>query len=164
MRSIKSWWVCLTVLALCFGCGGRNHNQMDFVEGTVTLDGVPVADADIIFQPITFGVGETATGRTDAKGVYRLSSMTGAPGKGTVAAEYAVTASKYVTTALEKPYADVKQDALITHESKEMLPSAYTEVEFSPLTATVKPGKNVIDLKLESSVVPKKKMGTPRAG
>ncbi|MGL4942266.1 MAG: hypothetical protein ACRC46_03640 [Thermoguttaceae bacterium] len=164
MWSIKGWAMCLAVLAFCLGCGGRNYNQMEFVEGTVTLDGVPVADADITFQPITFGVGESATGRTDAQGVYKLSSMTGAPGKGTVAAEYAVTASKFVTTALDKPYVDMKQDALITHESKEMLPSAYTEVDFSPLTATVTKGKNVIDIKLESKVVPKKKMGTSRAG
>lgn len=160
MLSNKIWLMCLVVLALSLGCGGRNYTAMDFVEGTVTLDDVPVANAEITFHPITFGVGETAMGRTDAQGVYKLSSMTGAPGKGTVAAEYAVTASKYVTTALDKPYADVKQDALITHESKEMLPSAYTDVEFSPLTATVKQGKNVIDIKLESKVVPKKKAGT----
>lgn len=157
---INNSGVCLAVLALvlCFGCGHRpSYNPTEFVEGTVTLDGVPIADAEVIFYPVIFGTGETASGRTDAKGVYRLSSMKGAPDKGSVAAEYAVTVSKYVTTKLETPYLDLKQDALITHESKELLPSAYTEVEFSPLTATVKQGKNVIDIKLESTVVPKKK-------
>jgi hypothetical protein len=84
--------------------------------------------------------------------------MKGTPGKGTAAAEYAVTVSKYVTREIESPYFDPKQDAVIKFESKEMLPAAYTDVEFSPLTVTVIKGKNTIDLKLDSHVVPKKRV------
>jgi hypothetical protein len=127
------------------------------VEGIVTLDGVSVSDAEITFYPVQLGVGESAMGRTDANGVYNLSSMKGEPGKGTLPADYNITVSKYVTKEIEKPYFDPKQDAVIKFESKELIPLAYTDVETSPLTTTVTKGKNVIDLKLDSNVISKKK-------
>jgi hypothetical protein len=139
------------------GCTRQNYSPTEIVEGTVTLDGISVTDAEVSFYPVQLEVGESAMGRTDHNGVYRLSSIKGAPGKGTVAADYNVTVSKFVTTEIENPYYDPKQDAVIKFESKELLPAAYTDVEFSPLTVTVINGKNVIDLKLNSNVVSKKK-------
>jgi hypothetical protein len=127
------------------------------VEGTVTLDGIPVSDAEITFYPVQPDIGTSAMGRTDTNGVYHLSSIKGEPEKGTMPADYNITVSKYVTKEIEKPYFDPKQDAVIKFESKEMIPLAYTDVETSPLTATVIKGKNVIDLKLDSKVISKKK-------
>lgn len=151
--------VFLSFFSFCvfFGCKQSVYVPTEMVEGVVTLDDVPVSDAEITFYPIQFGVGESAMGRTDANGVYHLSSMKGKPGQGTLSADYNITVSKYVTKEIEKPYFDPKQDAVIKFESKEMIPLAYTDVETSLLTATVTKGKNVIDLKLNSNVISKKK-------
>jgi hypothetical protein len=151
--------VFLSFFSFCvfFGCKQSVYVPTEMVEGVVTLDGVPVADAEIIFYPVQFGVGESAMGGTDANGVYHLSSMKSKPRQGTLSADYNITVSKYVTKEIEKPYFDPKQDAVIKFESKEMIPLAYTDVETSLLTATVTKGKNVIDLKLNSNVISKKK-------
>jgi hypothetical protein len=149
--------LCILFFLVFFGCKRPNYVSTELVEGVVTLDGVPVSDAEVTFYPIQFGVGESAMGRTDSNGVYRLSSMKGEPKKGTVASDYAVTVSKYVTWEIEKPYYDSKQDAVIKFESKEELPMAYTDVETSPLTVTVSKGKNTINLKLESNAISKMK-------
>ncbi|MDR0335873.1 MAG: carboxypeptidase-like regulatory domain-containing protein [Planctomycetaceae bacterium] len=140
-----------------FGCQQSVYIPTEMVEGIVTLDGVPVADAEITFYPVQFGVGESAMGRTDANGVYNLSSMKGKPKKGTLPADYNITVSKYVTKELEKPYFDPAQDAVIKFESNEMIPLVYTDVETSPLTATVVKGNNVINLPLDSKAISSKK-------
>ena len=118
------------------------------VEGVVTLDGTPVSEADVIFYPLDPVTGEGATGRTDDKGYYQLSSVRGVPGKGTTAGEYRITVSQWVTRELDEPYLD--RDALVRFESKELLPVIYTEVSNTPLSATVVPGKNEINLILDS--------------
>ncbi|MDR1385305.1 MAG: carboxypeptidase-like regulatory domain-containing protein [Planctomycetaceae bacterium] len=139
------------------GCKQSIFVPTEMVEGSVTLDGVPVSDAEVTFYPIQFDVGVSAMGRTDTNGIYRLSSMKGEPKKGTVSGDYNITVSKYITKEIEKPYFDPTQDAVIKFESKEMIPLAYTDVETSPLTATVRKGNNVIDLKLDSKIISKKK-------
>jgi hypothetical protein len=150
-------FLCFLSVLIFFGCKQPVYVPTEMVKGTVTLDGVPVSDAEITFYPIQLGVGTSAMGRTDTNGVYRLSSIKGEPEKGTIAADYNITVSKYITKEIEKPYFDPKQDAVIKFESKEMIPLAYTDVETSPLTATVIKGKNIIDLKLNSNVISQKK-------
>jgi len=141
-------------LPLLTGCGDRRtYSVTEMVEGVVTLDGIPVEGAEVTFHPLETGVGESAVGKTDAQGMYRLSSMKGAPGKGTTAGEYQVTVSQWVTRELDEPYVDHAQDALIQFESKEMLPAVYTEIQHTPLTATVAPGKNEINFALDSKAV-----------
>lgn len=150
--------ICITLMAVVLllfsGCGdGRKYSQTEMVEGVVTLDGVPVEDAEVTFYPAKGSSGESAMGKTDAEGKYRLSSMKGAPGKGTAAGEYGVTISKWVTTELDTPYVDKEQDALIKFKSEEKLPLVYTDIESSPLEATVTAGSNVIDFPLDSKAV-----------
>ncbi|MDR1270886.1 MAG: carboxypeptidase-like regulatory domain-containing protein [Planctomycetaceae bacterium] len=149
--------MCFLYVLAFLGCKQSIYVSTEMVEGTVTLDGVPVSDAEVTFYPVQLGIGISAMGRTDTNGVYRLSSMKGEPEKGTVLGDYNITVSKYVTKEIEKPYFDPKQDAVIKFESKEIIPLAYTDVETSPLMTTVTKGKNVIDLKLDSNVISKKK-------
>ena len=150
----KNFCIVSIIFLLFAGCGERpNYTPTEMVEGVVTLDGVPVEGAEVTFYPTVSGIGESAMGKTDNKGHYRLSSMKGAPGKGTVAGEYGVTVSKWVTTKLDKPYIDKEQDALIEFESKELLPLVYTDIAYSPLRTSVVAGNNVIDLKLDSKAV-----------
>ncbi len=61
------------LLPLATGCGARP--DLAPVSGTVTLDGQPLADAHVSFQPVQDDVGEMAMGSygtTAADGSYRL--------------------------------------------------------------------------------------------
>jgi hypothetical protein len=65
-------------LFLALGCGGRD--DLGRVSGTITLDGEPLADANVQFEPLTPG-GSTSYGKTNSSGNYELMfsrSTTGA--------------------------------------------------------------------------------------
>jgi len=67
------WW--LGTIACCVflaGCGGPDYTLVP-VSGTVTLDGQPVANANVSFEPQAEGPGCYAT--TDAKGRFELRSV-----------------------------------------------------------------------------------------
>jgi hypothetical protein len=72
----------LCLVALC-GCG-QGGKDLAPVSGTVTLDGEPLADGVIIFQPIADdsnpnpGAGSTA--RTDSEGKFSLETINRKPG------------------------------------------------------------------------------------
>ena len=55
------------------GCRGRELGE---VEGTVTLDGAPLPDVEVVFvpDPARGNAGNNATALTDARGHYRLRS------------------------------------------------------------------------------------------
>ncbi|MCF0234313.1 MAG: carboxypeptidase regulatory-like domain-containing protein [Thermoguttaceae bacterium] len=143
----------LCAVAALSGCDKTNYTKTEPVSGVVRYQGELVAGAEIAFAPVESG--ETASARTNEKGEYALTSLKGAPGKGAVAGEYRVTISQYVTTELAEPYFDKAQDAVISVVSEEKLPAPYTDFETSPLTATVKPGKNEIDFDLVPDVKPR---------
>ncbi len=61
---------------LIAGCGGREYDVAP-VSGRVTLDGKPIADVLVSFQPVAVGrndpnPGPGSTGRTDAQGRFVL--------------------------------------------------------------------------------------------
>jgi hypothetical protein len=64
------------------------------VTGTVTLDGQPVAGANVSFSP-TSGGGKAAVGTTDASGKFTLTTMKS--GDGAVPGAYLVTITKSAT-------------------------------------------------------------------
>jgi hypothetical protein len=59
------------------GCG-QSGAEVAPVSGRVTLDGRPLASADVSFQPD--GARRASSGRTDADGRYRLMFKRGQPG------------------------------------------------------------------------------------
>ncbi|NCY03470.1 MAG: carboxypeptidase regulatory-like domain-containing protein [Planctomycetia bacterium] len=63
------------VLAACLvaGCGRAGSPPLGIVSGVVTLDGVPLPDATVLFTPL--GPGRTSRGCTDAAGRYELSYL-----------------------------------------------------------------------------------------
>lgn len=70
------------------GCG-RSSGDLAPVSGKVTLDGQPLPNVNVIFQPAsdstsgpTSGVG--SIGATDTQGRYTLSTMSASPRKGAV--------------------------------------------------------------------------------
>ncbi|MGN6133038.1 MAG: carboxypeptidase-like regulatory domain-containing protein [Aureliella sp.] len=62
--------VCVVLCAMAAGCGSSGPQLAD-VTGTVTLDGKPVPNAIVTFNPVEPG-GSNSLGKTDAQGNYRL--------------------------------------------------------------------------------------------
>jgi hypothetical protein len=64
------------LLLVAAGCGGANTAP---VSGRVTLDGDPLANATVVFQPLSEerNPGPGSAGKTDATGRFTLQLMTG---------------------------------------------------------------------------------------
>jgi hypothetical protein len=127
------------LLVACFaGCGGAPAT----VEGTVTLDGQPLAGADVTFQP-TFEGGLPAYGLTDGSGHYVLNMSMNE--SGAMAGEHEVRISMAPTAGMDEMDGGGDEAA---GERPATLPEKYN-LE-SELKETVKPGPNTIDFALES--------------
>ena len=128
-------WALLLALTTTLGCfGGRPDLDFGNVSGKVTLQGEPLADATVRFQPTT---GRPSYGKTNENGEYSLNFM----GKewGAIVGDHQVA----ITTEdrIENPE---------TGESRwqsEILPPKYNKQ--SELTAVVEPGENQIDFTLD---------------
>ncbi len=168
---------CLVILGLAtcavasIGCSpsGKTTIATEYVEGVVTLDGDPVADATVTFMPVNAEEGVSATGLTDANGVYKLTATPGGdeagePGAGTVAGEYYVGVVKTTVPEIEEEettsdeaaegggattdeevYDDTSDDG-ITY----VVPEKYNNPKESGIKKTVKEGKNDINIELTS--------------
>jgi hypothetical protein len=132
------------------GCGTKGP-VVQYVEGTVTFEGKPVADADVCFTPTTGQSGIPAVGKTDSNGMYRLTSAQGgAFGKGAVAGGYEVRIIKYLDLDAVEPVNPQLGDVVPLANPKHHLPEKYADVKTSELTATVNKGKNVINFNLST--------------
>jgi len=73
----------LVLILAAGGCGGEEF-PLAPVSGTVTLDGAPVADARVGFEPQRQGesleAGPGSYGKTDQQGRFRLKSLHGDDG------------------------------------------------------------------------------------
>ncbi|QDT69332.1 hypothetical protein MalM25_22680 [Planctomycetes bacterium MalM25] len=123
----------LVPLALLVGCGGEF--QMAPVSGVVTLDGEPLANASLYFQPQRTGadpvVGPPSIGVTDEQGRYNLraqSSDTGA-----VVGEHRVSISTF-----ESRMVDPQNSDRVEIVSEERVPPRYRSP--SELTYSVSRG------------------------
>ncbi len=120
--------------------------------GIVTLDGSPVVDATVTFNPEA-NDGHSAFARTDAEGQFQL--MTFEPEDGAVAGEYIVTITKYASTPVE---AEATEENYVPpgapgykepEPPKNDLPAKYSAMHTSDLRAVVEAGeKNEFDFKL----------------
>ncbi|MCL2347142.1 MAG: hypothetical protein FWC50_02655 [Planctomycetaceae bacterium] len=140
-------------LLMFAGCGPKGRGlKVEYVEGVVTLDGQPLEGASVTFIPkAEGGKEESASGYSHAGGAYKLSSINGDPEKGAVAGDYVVNVSK---VKVEDPKAGMsyEQATMSTAVVKQtqLLPKVYQDRKNSPLSFTVKPGKNKFDLELKS--------------
>jgi len=114
------------------GCGGPAHPDVGRVTGVVTLDGQPLANATVMFQP-TEGRASIAT--TDSAGKYSLTYLDGVPG--------AKLGAHKVIIRTEIPGEDGQPPI-----SKEKLPKKYHDQ--TELTAEVKAGSNTFNFDLQS--------------
>ena len=138
------------------GCGSKY--DLHPVTGTVTLDGAPLENAVVTFQAASGG--NSASGTTDASGVYTLHDIRPDAGPGVEPGEYVVSVSWTEPPAVDLSQMDASSpdyDKMTTAPSNpnsgpvaSKFPAAYRDGKTSGLKATVSPGPNTVDLPLES--------------
>lgn len=134
------------ILALpLIGCG-KGTLKTEPVQGTVTLDGVPLSDATVNFNPVSSGA-IPGYARTDAQGHYILQTQNGSAQAGTVEGDYIVTFGK-TTTISEGTTKNSYGQTIERMRPKETLPDIYLTVKTSPFKVTITQGKNVLDFDL----------------
>ncbi|WP_291171768.1 carboxypeptidase-like regulatory domain-containing protein [Gimesia sp.] len=133
------------VLLICssflfHGCssGPDDVPETGTVTGTVTLDGAPLADAQVQFQPEN---GRTSTGTTDAEGHYELDYS--GTLKGAKIGKHSVS-----ITTFNAPEGNLETKEAQKQVPKEKVPAQYNAN--TTLTADVKAGENTIDFDLQS--------------
>lgn len=149
----RSHFLALIVLALfASGCGGSNDPKplpLFPVTGTVTLDGKPLADANITFIPVggTFGSGSFA--RSGADGKYELQSPGAEKKPGAPEGEYKVIVSREVLPNGTVAPRDLADSA--SAGARESLPPRYSDFTQTTLSGKVTPpGPMTVDLPLTS--------------
>ncbi len=130
----------ISCLVLLVGCSGKpEHPDVGRVSGVVTLDGQPLAEATIMFQPAN---GRASQATTDSAGKYSLIYLDGVPG--------AMLGTHTVIIRTEIPGEDGQPPI-----AKEKLPKKYHDR--TELTAEVKPGSNTHNFPLTSQAGAAKK-------
>ena len=144
---IAGW--ALSLCALATGCGKPSIGAIP-VKGTILVDGQPMEGVTVIFHPDTGG--RAASGKTDAKGEYKLT--TELPNDGALAGSYKISVMKHENekddiptnvdpndpASLDAVYRKV--DAKKKTVSKNFIGKTYENHLGSGLIATVESGKD----------------------
>jgi hypothetical protein len=130
----------LCVPFLAFGCGGA---KVGAVSGKVILDGKPLANARVNFQPLSDAAypGIGSFGQTDANGEYTLSLIDGSS-SGAIVGKHRVAISCFG----DDREAALQDDRRRTPPDK--VPARYNVR--SDLAFEVRPGDNQADFDLKS--------------
>jgi len=120
-----------------WGCGGPEGPQRAAVQGTVTLDGQPIAEGTITFYPTGDTRGPSAGGEI-RDGAYSLAAAKG-PVVGTCRVEI---------RARRKTGQTVMVGGIETEQLEQYIPARYNTR--STLTARIEPGRHSIDFPLSS--------------
>lgn len=123
----------LVICSTFSGCGGDDGPPVAPVSGNVTLDGKPLANVRVIFNPTDFRPSE---GKTDSDGNYELTYTREKKG--------AVVGSHKVIITSKFGYDEEGNEI---SDEDETVPAKYNSE--SALTEEVKSGSNTIDFKLE---------------
>lgn len=129
-------YCCLFGLLLLAGCSGESGPRTVKAAGVVTLDGAPVANANVTF--IDAAATMTASAMTDEQGRFALRHN--AEKDGAVPGTYKVQVSKTVITGNEKGGTEIN--------ISNALPAKYYSVATSGLQETV-PDSGKDDFKIE---------------
>lgn len=139
MKSIYASILLLCALSISLtGCGGGGPDTpaLGSVNGTVTLDGQPLAEVMVMFQPKAGG--RASMGKTDSGGQYTLNFNSETPGA--IIGDHTVS----IRTPMENP----------DPNKKETIPAVYNRK--SMLLEKVNTGENKIDFELRSKPFAKK--------
>jgi hypothetical protein len=130
-------------LAVLAGCN-RSGLDLAYVEGVVTYQGAPVAEAGVLFKPAQ---GPFASGATDEQGRFTLQT---ANEEGALIGDHTVTISKVSTTAKHIP-----GNVMPVYVIKPLIPQKYSRYTTSGLTATVKDDDNHFEFTLSGNLTDK---------
>jgi hypothetical protein len=117
------------------GCSGAMEAT---VSGRVTLDGQPVAQGTVAFEPQDGGM--LAQGMLDADGNYELMTNQ----------KHGLTPGKYRAKVLARERSPDPPDGSLPPPGTLLVPVKYTRADTSGLTYDVSPGRNDIDISLIS--------------
>jgi hypothetical protein len=109
VRSLVLSALALALVGTGTGCGGDPKPVK--VQGKVTLDGQPVANALVVFLPVEEGGGRQATGSTKADGSFQLETFK--PGDGALPGQYKVTVN-YTEAATYDPPPEPQEGKKLT--------------------------------------------------
>lgn len=138
-------WLCLATV-WCVGCG-RSGVTFVAVEGLVSCDGEPVANAVVRFMPIPPTLSPGSHGTTDADGHYSL--QTEPHYQGAVAGTYKVIISRLWTPNDIAAYPEVQFGAF-----QETLPSRYSSLSDTELRADITAVSGPINFELTGRSLP----------
>jgi hypothetical protein len=142
------WAVCILITIIGCSSSVKRNLPVEYVEGIVTMDGVPLDNASVQFVPKTEDQGEAAGGYTDVKGKYTLSSMNGDTGKGALPGDYIVLITKTISVPISG--AKYGEGDAPPEESKELVPAAYNNRSKPLLEASVVKGKNTFNFDVKT--------------
>lgn len=162
-RSLLSLLIASLVATAGIGCGSRSEtpkllSQLVPVTGKVTLDGQPLEGVLVTYLlSEAVPTGETATGLTDAQGVYSLHTYvvgySPSESQGAVPGQYRVVIQKLIRpdgTAIPPETTDAEAEA---QGARQLLPRQYSDMAATKLTAEVKgdgPNTNNFELRKKS--------------
>jgi len=133
----------MTLMTLA-GCSGGGHGTAS-VSGTVLYKDKPVDGATVsLLHKSADPKAKSATGKTNGSGQFTLTTYFGPDDQpaGAMPGDYTV-----IVTKIDEP-----QGAFDPHKDpppKHHLPLKYEAAQTSPLSATIKPGSNRLEFKLE---------------
>lgn len=147
--ALAPWRTCfagvLMAMSVAAGCNRaptRAPSKEMPVTGKITLDGGPLADAQVQFTTQTFGSFISAT---DSDGVYKLLSTVG--GEQTCEGPCQVTISKFVLPEGVTPEPDVSP---MMQGGEQLLPRKYWDLDLTELQADVPAEGGSFDFHLTS--------------
>lgn len=132
--------VFLLTLAGCPGGGTDAPEELVPAQGTVTLDGEPLAGASVMF-------GGVSVGETDANGHYELTYQ--GKEKGVPPGEHAVVIERWVMPD-GSVYKSQEEMSPMMAGAEQQLPARYSAISETQLKATVPAGGGTIDFELTS--------------
>lgn len=138
----------LSVMLLMLpGCGGvGDQPDLGQVSGTVTLDGKPLSNIVVVFQPDS---GRPARGRTDADGNYELTYIRDTRGTKVGHNRVEIAPSEEEDDPIaEEADPDTLEFKRPAKSRKAKIPARYNTQ--SELEADVQPGENTFDFELTS--------------
>lgn len=137
----------LSLVGACVGCG-PDRPVLASVQGTVTLDGKPLAGAAVMLMPEAGG--RPARGTTDEQGHFELTTFE--RGDGAIVGEQRVSVSLVRTPGIQPGEDGLSPLNIDPSKLKEewVTPQRYASPQTSGLTAEVAPGMASLQLELQS--------------
>jgi hypothetical protein len=118
LNSLRATWI-VALTCLLSGCGGDGANVP--YEGVVTLNGKPLADANVALLPLTATGAGPFTGTTGSDGKFSLGLAGGADRSGVAPGEYRLTISTLKVAPMEGGDDSAKPQVL----APELVPEEY---------------------------------------